>query len=208
MSTYADLFAASAPTRMVPVMVIESPDQALPMAKAFSNAGLNLLEITFRTAYGPEAIKSIKQAYPDLKVGAGTVLSDTHIRQALDAGSDFIVTPGTTPDLLKALAELQTPVFPGVATVSEAMTAYELGFAHQIFPAEAAGGVTTLKSLHAPLPDATFMPTGGITRKNASSYLELKNVACIGGSWMIDKTSLNAGDWDRFEAEIKKRTAL
>ncbi|MGC6512576.1 MAG: bifunctional 4-hydroxy-2-oxoglutarate aldolase/2-dehydro-3-deoxy-phosphogluconate aldolase [Parvibaculales bacterium] len=209
MSAYAKLFAATAPTRLVPVIVIETPEQALPMAKAFTRAGVTVLEITFRTAYGAEAIKTIKQAFPEMTIGAGTVLSSTHIQQALDAGSDFIVSPGTTPGLLKELAELDTAVFPGVATVSEAMTAYEYGFSHQkFFPAEAAGGVATLKSLHAPLPDLTFMPTGGITRENARSYLALENVACIGGSWMIDKAAIAAGDWERFEAEIKKRTAM
>jgi len=209
MSTYAQLIAATSPTRLVPVIVIETPDQALPMAEAFARAGVTVLEITFRTAYGAEAIKTIKRDFPEMTIGAGTVLSSTHIRQALDAGSDFIVSPGTTPGLLEELAELDTAVFPGVATVSEAMAAYEFGFHHQkFFPAEAAGGIATLKSLCAPLPDLTFMPTGGITRENARSYLELENVACIGGSWMMDKASLTAGDWERFEAEIKKRTAL
>lgn len=209
MTLYSDLMDASAPTRMVPVIVIDNLEQALPMAKAFANAGLNMLEITFRTAYGAEAIKIIKQAYPEMKIGAGTVLSEADIQKAADVGSDFIVSPGATLKLLKAFTELTTPVFPGVATVSEAMTAYDMGFSFlKFFPAEAAGGVAALKSFQAPLPKLTFMPTGGINRANAQSYLNLGNVAVIGGSWMIDKTAIADQDWHKFEAEIKKRITL
>lgn len=182
---------------VIPVITLEDPAHALPLAEALVSGGLPVLEITLRTPHALAAIASIRQAFPDAIVGAGTVLGRAQFQQALDAGAAFIVSPGFTPELLACAKSTAVPFLPGVNTPSEIMQLLGHGIgAMKFFPAEAAGGTAMLKALGAPLPQALFCPTGGITPGNARDYLALPNVACVGGSWMVTKELVNAQRWD------------
>jgi len=192
---------------VMPVMVIEHLSDAVPLARALVDSGLCVLEITLRTACAIDAIREIRQALPQAIVGAGTVLNENDIQRCLDAGAEFLVSPGATDNLLQAAKQFRANLLPGVATVSEAMRAAELGFEHlKLFPAEAVGGVALLKSIAGPLPHMKFCPTGGISVNNAASYLALDNVLCIGGSWMAGKELVNTQQWDRI-AELARAAA-
>lgn len=187
---------------VVPVMVIENLDDAVPLAKALVEGGLKVLEITLRTEPALQAIKAIKEAVPDAIVGAGTIINTETLQASIDAGAEFIVTPGSTPSIIDAALASGIPILPGINTPSEAMVLLEKGItAMKFFPAEAAGGIPMLKSIAGPLPQIQFCPTGGVNPKNAPDYLALKNVACVGGSWMAPADLVSAGDW----AEIKRR---
>lgn len=182
---------------VIPVIVIEQPDQAIPIAEALLNAGLNALEVTLRTPHGLQAISAIKKARPEAIVGAGTVLSPELARASVEAGADFIVTPGTTPALLNELRNLAIPCLPGASSVSEMMMLKEQGFnALKFFPAAASGGIAMLKSVAGPLPSLSFCPTGGIGADTAAEYLALNNVFCVGGSWMLPADMVSRSDWE------------
>ncbi len=194
---------------VVPVMVIDKLEHAVPLAKALTSGGLKALEITLRTPVALDAIQAIKEAMPEAMVGAGTIVNEKDLEAALAAGATFLVSPGTTPTLADAAAQCGVPMLPGVSTPSEAMVLLEKGFTHlKFFPAEAAGGVPMLKSIGGPLPQLTFCPTGGINPDNAMSYLSLPNVACVGGSWMAPNDLVNAEAWDEIEALAKTAAAL
>ncbi|GHB16047.1 bifunctional 4-hydroxy-2-oxoglutarate aldolase/2-dehydro-3-deoxy-phosphogluconate aldolase [Salinicola rhizosphaerae] len=181
---------------IIPVLVIERLDHAVPLAKALVEGGLNVLEITLRTDCAVDAIKRIREALPEAIVGAGTVLSLAQYRIAEEIGVDFVVTPGTTPALYEYGAESEVPLLPGTATVSEVVTGWEYGYRRfKFFPAEANGGAKALKSFGGPLPEALFCPTGGVTVDNAADYLALPNVMCVGGSWMAPKSLIDSEDW-------------
>jgi len=189
---------------VMPVMVINHLDQAVPLAKALVDGGLKVLEITLRTPVALDTIRKIKAEVPGAIVGAGTIINTETLQQAIDAGAEFIVSPGVTDTLIAAALKTGVPILPGVATSSEVMKLLELGItAMKFFPAEAAGGIPMLKSFGGPLPQVTFCPTGGVNPKNAPDYLALKNVACVGGSWMAPAELVDAGDWD----EIRRRAA-
>lgn len=206
MSNYDKLINATKPHNIVPVIVINDIEHALPMAEAFMNTDICVLEVTLRTSIGAQAIALIKENFPHMMIGAGTVTNHESLEIALSAGSDFIVSPGTTSALFAAFQKLNIPVFPGVSTVSEAMTAYQKGFKYQkFFPAESVGGAPALKRIYDPLPEIRFMPTGGIGPANVRDYLALENVICVGGSWMMDTTSMHDADWKNFEQELKQR---
>lgn len=188
-------------TPVIPVITIEQPEQALPLAEALVAGGLPVLEITLRTPHALAAITAIRQALPTAIVGAGTVISRVNYQQALDAGATFIVSPGFTPELLACAKSSAIPFLPGVNTPSEIMQLLSHGITSmKFFPAEAAGGVPMLKAIGAPLPQALFCPTGGITPANAKDYLALPNVACVGGSWMVKKELVQAQRWDDIRA--------
>jgi len=194
---------------VVPVMVIERLEDALPLAQALIKGGLLALEITLRTPVALDAIKAIKEALPDAMVGAGTILSPADLQAAIAAGASFIVTPGTSPKLLEALVSCELPVLPGISTPSEALALYELGFTTlKFFPAEAAGGAAMLKSIGGPAPQLSFCPTGGINLKNAEQYLALKNVVCVGGSWMIPAALINDKNWQAIEDLARQAASL
>lgn len=185
---------------VIPVIVIDDPDQAVPLATALYRGGLKVLEVTLRTEYGLQAIADIGQALPDAVVGAGTVITSDDVKNARQAGARFLVSPGCTPRLLASAQAEDIALLPGVNTPSEAMLLLEQGLRHlKFFPAAAAGGVAMLKSIAGPLPQLRFCPTGGINPQNAASYLDLPNVACVGGTWMLDKRAIAAGDWDTVE---------
>lgn len=189
---------------VVPVMVIENLEDAVPLAKALVEGGLKVLEITLRTAPALEAIAAIKMSVPDAIVGAGTIINTETLQAAIEAGSEFIVTPGTTPAIIEVAQAAGVPILPGVNTPSEAMVLLEKGItAMKFFPAEAAGGIPMLKSIAGPLPQITFCPTGGISPKNARDYLALPNVACVGGSWMAPPDLVKSKNW----TEIKRLAA-
>ena len=188
---------------VIPVMVINKLEHAVPLANALVEGGLKVLEITLRTPIALEAIKRIKAEVPGAIVGAGTVINLETLNQVIDAGSEFIVSPGVTDTLIDAALKSGTPILPGVVTPSEVMNLLEKGITEmKFFPAEAAGGIPMVKSIGGPLPQVTFCPTGGVSPNNAADYLALSNVACVGGSWMAPTSLVDAEDWD----EIKRLT--
>ena len=195
---------------VVPVMVVERIEDAVPLAKALYNGGLKVLEITLRTPCALDAITAMVEALPDdAVIGAGTIITPADLEKAVKAGSTFMVSPGTTPALIEAAKFCPIPLLPGVATPTEAMHLLVEGFTHQkFFPAEAAGGVAMLKSIGGPLPQITFCPTGGIDLAKAPTYLALPNVACVGGTWMAPAALMKAGRWDEIERLAREAASL
>lgn len=187
-------FARRAP--VIPVVTIEDPARAVPLAETLVEAGLPVVEVTLRTGAAMAAMRAIARAVPGAVIAAGTVVSEGQIAEVADAGAAFIVTPGTSPRLARALAAGALPAMPGCATASEAMALAEEGFEIlKFFPAAASGGVAWLKSVQGPLARLSFCPTGGIGPENAGTYLALKNVLCVGGSWMVPADAVAAGDF-------------
>ena len=183
---------------VVPVLVIENLDDALPLAQALTKGGLKVLEITLRTDVALEAIKIIRDNVADAIVGAGTVTNAKTLQAAEKAGSQFFVSPGISDSLIDASQYSSIPLLPGVATPTEAMRLYEMGYnALKFFPAEAAGGTAMLKAISGPLPQLNFCPTGGINPQNAANYLALSNVRCVGGSWMAPANLVAEQQWDQ-----------
>jgi 2-dehydro-3-deoxyphosphogluconate aldolase / (4S)-4-hydroxy-2-oxoglutarate aldolase len=195
---------------VVPVMVVERIEDAVPLALALYRGGLKVLEITLRTPCALDAITAMVEALPkDAVIGAGTIITPQDLEKAVKAGSTFMVSPGTTPALIEAAKACSVPLLPGIATPTEAMNLLVQGFTHQkFFPAEAAGGVAMLKSIGGPLPQITFCPTGGIDLARAPSYLALPNVACVGGTWMAPKELMKAGRWDEIERLAREAASL
>lgn len=183
---------------VVPVVVIDDLAHAVPVARALVEGGLPVIELTLRTPVALDAIEAIAAEVPEILVGAGTIVAPGQVKQAVDAGAQFLVSPGATPALLSAMASSGVPFLPGTATVSEALAVLEAGFTEmKFFPAEASGGAAFLRSIASPLPAARFCPTGGITAASAASYLALPNVGCVGGSWLTPADALAGGDWAR-----------
>jgi 2-dehydro-3-deoxyphosphogluconate aldolase/(4S)-4-hydroxy-2-oxoglutarate aldolase len=183
---------------VVPVVVLHDVADAVPLARALVAGGLPAIEVTLRTPAALEAIRAMAAEVPGAVVGAGTVISPQHVRDTVDAGARFLVSPGWTDALLAAMKASGLPFLPGVSTTSEVVALLERGVREmKFFPAEAAGGTAYLKALSAPLPQARFCPTGGITLASAPSYLALPNVGCVGGSWMVPGDAVAAKDWDR-----------
>jgi 2-dehydro-3-deoxyphosphogluconate aldolase/(4S)-4-hydroxy-2-oxoglutarate aldolase len=194
---------------VVPVVVLEQVADAVPLARALVAGGLRAIEVTLRTPAAPEAIRAIAAEVPDAVVGAGTVLGPAEVETAKAAGARFLVSPGWTEGLLAAMRDSGLPSLPGVSTASEVLRLLELGVTDmKFFPAEAAGGAPYLKSLHSPLPRARFCPTGGIDAERAAAYLELPNVACVGGTWMLPQEALRAKAWDRVTRLARSAAAL
>jgi len=182
---------------VVPVLVIKDLAHAVPLARALVAGGLKAIEITLRTPVALQAIRAVADEVEDAVPGAGTVLNAKQYHQAVEAGSQFIVSPGTTLELLDVARKSPVPLLPGAATPSEVMSLREEGYeVLKFFPAEQAGGAAYLKSLSSPLAGMLFCPTGGITPDNARDYLSLPNVVCVGGSWVAPNALVEAGDWD------------
>ncbi|MFF8912799.1 bifunctional 4-hydroxy-2-oxoglutarate aldolase/2-dehydro-3-deoxy-phosphogluconate aldolase [Streptomyces sp. NPDC015032] len=194
---------------VVPVVVLEEATDAVPLARALVAGGLPAIEVTLRTAAALAAIRAIAAEVPGAVVGAGTVISVRNVSDTVAAGARFLVSPGWTETLLDAMKASGLPFLPGVSTTSEAVALLERGVTEmKFFPAEAAGGTAYLKALSAPLPQARFCPTGGISLASAPSYLALPNVGCVGGSWMIPADALAAKDWSRVERLAREAAAL
>ena len=194
---------------VIPVMVIDNLEDALPMARALVDGGLRVLEITLRTPDAEAAIAQIKAAIPRAVVGAGTVISAANIKAAVAAGAEFLVSPGCTGALAQLALASKLPFLPGIATPTEAMNLAAMGIKHlKFFPAEAAGGSAMLQSIGAPLPTLKFCPTGGINATNASEYLALDNVLCVGGSWMLNRQAIANKDWAAIQTLAKQAAKI
>ncbi|MBT2395282.1 bifunctional 4-hydroxy-2-oxoglutarate aldolase/2-dehydro-3-deoxy-phosphogluconate aldolase [Streptomyces sp. ISL-100] len=194
---------------VVPVVVLEDAADAAALARALVAGGLPAIEVTLRTPAALDSIRAIAAEVPDAVVGAGTVISPAGVDDAVAAGARFLVSPGWTDALLDAMKASGVSFLPGVSTASEVVALLERGVTEmKFFPAEAAGGTPYLKSLGAPLPQARFCPTGGITLASAPSYLALGNVGCVGGTWMLPAAALAAKDWGRVEALAREAAGL
>ena len=202
----ADVFAASP---VMPVMVIERVEDALPMARALADGGINIFEVTLRTSAALKAISVIAEHMPDTIVGAGTVINETQYDAAVEAGAQFVISPGITENLLRHALLGKAPLIPGCATVSEIMTALAHGYEWlKFFPAEVNGGVKALKAISGPLPQVHFCPTGGISPANMKDYLSLSSVQTVGGSWMLPADSIKAGRWDELTRLAEEAIAI
>jgi 2-dehydro-3-deoxyphosphogluconate aldolase/(4S)-4-hydroxy-2-oxoglutarate aldolase len=189
----ADLFKAAT---VIPVLTIERPEDAVPLAKALVAGGVNVLEVTLRTPVAIEAAKAMMAEVPEAVVGIGTILNADDLARAKSLGAKFGISPGGTPDLLKAAAEAGLPFAPGVATASEIMQALAHGFdIVKFFPAEQSGGIKTLRALAGPFPQIRVCPTGGIGEANAAAWLAEPNVLAIGGSWLCPPSDVRAANW-------------
>ncbi|MEU8248379.1 bifunctional 4-hydroxy-2-oxoglutarate aldolase/2-dehydro-3-deoxy-phosphogluconate aldolase [Nonomuraea sp. NPDC048916] len=194
---------------VIPVVVIDDVQTAVPLARALVSGGLPVIEVTLRTEAALGAIGRIAAEVPEAVIGAGTIRTSDDIARSLMAGAKFLVSPGTTLSLVEAMESSGVPFLPGAATASEVMALAERGLKElKFFPAEAAGGVPYLKSLAGPLPDVRFCPTGGIRAAGAADYLALPNVGCVGGTWLTPADALAAGDWGRVEKLASDAAAL
>ena len=195
--------------RVVPVVVIDDADKAVTLANTLLDAGLRAIEVTLRTPAGLEAIRRIAAEVPDMIVGAGSVRQTAQVKDIVTAGARFGVCPGSSPALLDAVDDAGLPFIPGAITPSETLALLERGYSLQkLFPAELSGGVQYLKGIAAPIPEARFMPTGGITVENAPAYLALDTVACIGGTWIAPASALAASDFDAIADLARAAAAL
>ncbi|MGQ0620672.1 MAG: bifunctional 4-hydroxy-2-oxoglutarate aldolase/2-dehydro-3-deoxy-phosphogluconate aldolase [Panacagrimonas sp.] len=181
---------------VIPVIVLDDVSQAVPLARALVAGGIRVLEVTMRTPVALDCIRAMRAEVPDAIVGAGTITRGTDLEAAIAAGSQFGVSPGATPDLLKRIADSGLPFLPGSMTPSDVMLRREAGFTRlKLFPAAQAGGIGMLKALASVFPDVRFCPTGGIDANSAPAFLALPNVACVGGSWIVPADRIRAGDW-------------
>ena len=183
---------------VVPVIVIDRLEHAVPLAQALVDGGLPVLEVTLRSDVAMQAIREISKAVTGAIVGVGTVTRPEQFRESVEAGAKFAVSPGLTDALLAASRNVDLPFLPGVFTPSEVMRAHEHGFtALKLFPAQQAGGIDMLKAMHGPLPAMKFCPTGGIGTDNFVDFLKLPNVACVGGSWVCPASVVQSQDWTK-----------
>lgn len=194
---------------VMPVIVLDNVEQAVPLARALVAGGIKVLEVTLRTAAGLPSVKAIADAVPEAIVGVGTVTRPEQFAEAKAAGAVFAVTPGLTEELAQAAKAAGIPLLPGVMTPSEVIAALAAGFdAMKLFPAEQAGGLSMIKALGGPFPDVLFCPTGGVSLESAPSFLAQKNIGCVGGSWIVPKDKLASGDWEGITALAREAAAL
>ena len=200
-----ELFEAL-PCPVIPVVVIDRLDDAVPLSEALLRGGISALEITLRTPEGYAAISAMKSAFPDAMIGAGTVCSSDAYKRSVDAGADFVVSPGASEQLFAAAASHKIPFVPGAVTGSEVIFALERGYSTlKFFPAETSGGAAAIRALNGPFPQVRFMPTGGITLDNMGRYLNLSGVCAVGGSWLTPADLLAAKRWEDV-CELARRT--
>jgi len=186
------------PIGVMPVIVIERVEDAVPVTKALKAGGISAVEITLRTAAALDGIRAIKEECEDVLVGVGTLINEQNVKDVAAIGVDFAVSPGCTPNLIKCAQDNGVDLLPGVASVSEVMMGMELGLScFKLFPAVAAGGIPLLKSIGGPLPQVSFCPTGGLTVDTFTDFLALPNVACVGGTWLVPKDAVGAQDWQK-----------
>lgn len=203
------LAAILAVAPVVPVVIVETIEDAVPLARALVQGGLPVIEVTLRTPIALDAVRAIAAEVEDAIVGVGTVLDPAQLAASERAGARFAVSPGHTPRLLDAAAQSNLPLLPGIATASEAIALIERGYAFaKFFPAEPAGGHAYLSALASPLPQLRFCPTGGITPESAPRYLALPNVVCVGGSWMLPRQRIVAKDWAAITTASRVAAAL
>ncbi len=194
--------------RLIPVLVIERPEDTAPMCEAILAGGLRVVEITLRTPAALDCISGAVKRFPDLAVGAGTVTTPEQVMQVVDAGAAFGVSPGTTDALREAVSQHELPFLPGGSTPSEFLGNADAGFMLQkFFPAETSGGAALLKSLVSPLPDISFCPTGGLHAGNVGDYLSLPNVIAAGGSWFVAADKIRQRDWPGITNAVRMAVA-
>ncbi len=193
---------------VIPVIVVDDPATAAPLARALVAGGLPALEVTLRTPAAIEAIREMASVAGGV-VGAGTLLTPGDVARAKEAGARFGVSPGATDRLLDACADMDLPLLPGAATATEVMRLLERGYTTmKFFPAEASGGAPALKAIGAPIPQVKFCPTGGVSMSNVADYLGLPNTLCVGGSWVAAPADVAAGNWTRIEGLAREAAAL
>jgi len=194
---------------VIPVVVVDDLEHAVPVAKALVAGGLPVIELTLRTPVALDAMRAIADEVPEIVLGAGTVTTPELAKKAQAAGATFLVSPGATPRLLDGMLETGLPFLPGTATVSEALTVLEHGLTQmKFFPAEASGGLPYLAALTTVIPTARFCPTGGIRLATAPDYLALANVGCVGGTWITPAAAMAAGGWDTITELAAEAAAL
>lgn len=194
---------------VVPVVVLEDAKDAIPLAEALTEGGLPCAEVTFRTEAAEESIRQMSEKYPEMLVGAGTVLTIEQVNRAVAAGAKFIVSPGFDPEIVDYCLEKKIPVFPGCITPSEVAQAVKRGLqVVKFFPAEQAGGIAMLKAMAAPYTMVKFMPTGGISAKNLKDYLGFNKILCCGGSWMVKGEMIKNGEFDKIRELTREAVAL
>ena len=194
---------------VIPVIVIDRIETAVPLARALVAGGVRVLELTLRTPVALAAVEAIANEVEGAIVGVGTITRAQDFDAAIKAGALFGVSPGLTPELIAAAKDSGLPLLPGVMTPSDVIAARAAGFAQlKLFPAQQAGGIGMLKALGGPFPDVTFCPTGGISAATAAEFLALPNVACVGGSWLTPADAVAAGDWDRITALARETLGL
>ena len=194
---------------IVPVVVLDDAKDAKPLAKALCAGGLPCAEVTFRTDAAEESIRVMSEQFPEMLVGAGTVLTTEQVNRAIDAGAKFIVSPGLNPTIVDYCIKRNIPILPGCSTPSDVEVALEYGLnVVKFFPAEPAGGLNYIKAISAPYTNVKFMPTGGINPKNVSSYLENPAILACGGSWMVKKDLVKEGKFDEIEKLVREAVAL
>jgi 2-dehydro-3-deoxyphosphogluconate aldolase / (4S)-4-hydroxy-2-oxoglutarate aldolase len=196
-------------SRVVPVIVLSDAKQAVPLAHALLEGGIDVMEITLRSDVALDAIEAVAKAVPQMHLGAGTVTRASDVPRVIDAGARFALSPGCTDALVDAMRATGLPFIPGVMTPGEVMRARDQGFTlMKLFPAQQAGGIGMLKALGAPIPDVRFCPTGGVSPENLRDFLALPNVAMAGGSWLTPAEALRDGDWARVTKLAREATTI
>jgi len=191
--------------KIIPVVQIDDANNAVPLARALVENGLPVAEITFRTDVAAQAISAMREAYPDMCIGAGTVLNKEQVDLAKAAGAEFVVAPGLNPNTVQYCQKVGIPIIPGINNPSQIEQGLELGLTlMKFFPAEASGGVKMVKSLLAPYNDLSLMPTGGINENNVSNYLNIDKVVCCGGTWMVSPTLITKQDWEEIGRLVRE----
>ncbi|MBR3068941.1 MAG: bifunctional 4-hydroxy-2-oxoglutarate aldolase/2-dehydro-3-deoxy-phosphogluconate aldolase [Lachnospiraceae bacterium] len=194
---------------IIPVVVLNDAKDAEPLGQALMEGGLPAAEVTFRTDAAEESIRIMAEKFPDMLVGAGTVLTIDQAERAVAAGAKFIVSPGFDPEIVQFCLDRDIPVCPGVQTPSEVIQAYKFGLDHvKFFPAENAGGLAMIKAVGAAFPNMKFMPTGGISASNVTEYLENSKIFCCGGSWMVKGDMIKAGEFDKIKEKVAEAAAI
>ena len=194
---------------VIPVVVLDDPEDAVPTARALLKGGINAMEITFRTAAARDSIAKVAKEVPEMIVGAGTVINVEQLHAAVEAGAQFIVSPGSDADIIQEAMKLGVAVTPGVVTPSEIMLGLRLGVkVFKFFPAESFGGLKTIKALCGPFPQIRIIPTGGISQNNAAEYFKNPKILAVGGSWMCTKDMISAGDFDAITEKSRAATDL
>ena len=194
---------------VVPVVVLEDAEQAIPTAKALVKGGINAMEITFRTSAAKASIEKVAKEVPEMIVGAGTVVNVQQVHDAVEAGAKFLVSPGSDAEVIAEAIKLGVPITPGVVTPSEIMIGLKLGLkVFKFFPAENYGGLKTIKALSGPFPQIKILPTGGINQSNVAEYFKNPKILAVGGSWMCTKDMISSGDFDGIAEKSAAATAL
>ena len=193
---------------VVPVVVLDKAEDAVPTARAMAAGGVDTMEITFRTACAPEAIKAVAESFPDVLVGAGTIINVEQAKLAVEMGAKFVVSPGFSEEVVSWCVENDIPVAPGCVTPTEIMAALKYGLKMvKFFPANVYGGLNAMKNLSAPFPGLKFLPTGGVNAGNIKEYIDAPFIHAVGGSWVCPKADIAAGHWDKITSLCKEARA-